>query len=439
MKFNYFYNIGSLPFQNFKNQIFKDKILSFWNGNIFKNFFYTSTHEIQSLVSPSIQQFFFDSFNYSINRIKKINQDLAVNPFSKKFEKTVSQSNFSLNKFLAIGAATFALQIGATAIHNHNFETDFIAQQQISSLKADYTFQSISPSTGFSSFLQQSISNSNPIETLKQDIPKEVIKIPKYMKSMFKTKEEAFLHLLNVAEGKQDKFYRDNKGIAIAYGWNPTRNTKEFNLQIAKKAGLNEEQIDAILKVSDTTKINYVPKDLKKIKFSSEQVQKTALALMPHYEQQFLDAMAYHSILNGRNPDKDIATYHDLPNNQQAVMIHMAYKVGGINLINYKTFYKKFFNYLDKPNKFNLNQVQKNFQYTYTNLEGTRFHDTRVENIHTGFFVDCAINVNPKAKEKISSKINQCRNIANLTNPETIKDIRNNVASIQNKMTKIFS
>lgn len=462
MKFNYFYNTGSLPFKGLQPKMSQDTLLSFWSGDTFKNFLSSSVKNLHSVASYPVDKFFSDSLNYSINRIKEINEDLVVNPVSPAFEKTVSTSKFSLKKFLAIGAATVALQMGATAIHNNNVETDFIQQQHISSLQVDYASQSVIQSkidlstqslngiqsikqqsllpqdNGFAAFLKQSIYNPNPVESLKQDIPKEVVKLPKYMQSMFKTKDEAFLHLLNVAEGKQDKFYRDNKGIAIAYGWNPTRNTKEFNLQIAQEAGLDEAQTAAILKVSNTNKVNYVPKDLKKMRLSGEQVQKTALALMPHYEQGFLDAMAYNSLRNGRNPAKDIAAYHDLPNNQQAVMIHMAYKVGADNLMNYKTFYKKLFSYLDKPTKANLNQVQKNFQYTYANLDGTRLHDTRVEDIHTGFFADCAISSDPKAKEKVSSKINQCRNVANLTNPETVKEIKTNVATIQTKMTKMF-
>lgn len=448
MNLNHFYNTGSQPFRNVEN-INSNTIGSLWNGNHLHNFssstkkYLSST--FNSFINYSLGHFFSDSLNYSLNRIKEIKNDLALNPISPSFEKTVSTSKFSIKKFLTIGAATIALQLSATALHNtDNSETNFIKNNTYSSLQSDNYNSHVNSiptaySLDFSSFVKQSLSNPNPVESLKQDAVNKAVKIPKYMQSMFKTKDEAFLHLLNVAEGKQDKFYRDNKGIAIAYGWNPTRNTKEFNLKIAQEAGFNEEQTAAIIRVSDTNKVNYVPKDLRKIKLSPEQLQKTAIALMPHYEEGFINAMTAHSLRNGRSPEKDIATYHELPNNQQAVMIHMAYKVGGDNLMNYKTFYKKLFSYLDKPNKSNLNQVQKNFQYTYANLDGTRLHDSRVEEIHTGFFSDCAINANPNAKEKVSSKINQCRNVANLTNKDTVNDIRTNVASIQTKMSKMFS
>ena len=120
-------------------------------------------------------------------------------------------------------------------------------------------------------------------------------------------------------------------------------------------------------------------------------------------------------------------------------MIHMAYKVGGANLMDYKTFYKKLFNYIDKPTKANLNQIQNNFQYTFANLDGQRLHDVRVEKIHTSYFSSCAISPDLKAKENVSAKITQCRNIANITNPESVQDMKVNVAGIQSKMSKMFS
>lgn len=470
MKFNYFYNTGSLPFQQINHSIQQDNLDSFWSGDKFKNFLsYTDKmySSVYSVATYPVDKFFYDSLNYSINTVKEINQDLAYNPVSEKFTQNVSNSKFSLRKFVKIGLATLALQMGATAIHNQATH-DYIDQPYTdSSLKVDYTtsahtaenttnnlvnktslslfsqqkissdYQSL-PDNSVTQFLKQSVMNSNPVESIRQDMPQQVFKLPKYMQSMFATKQEATLHVLNVAEGKQNKFYRDNKGIAIAYGWNPTRNTKEFNLSVAKEAGLTPEQTAAILKVSDTNKVNYVPKDLKKIRLTDQQVEKIALALIPRYEQEFLDAMSYHSQRNKRDLQKDIAAYHQLPNNQQAVLIHMAYKVGAENLTQYKTFYKKFFSYLDKPTKANLQQVQKNFTYTYATLEGERLHDTRVEEIHTGFFAQCAISSDPKAKEKISSKITQCRNIANLTNPDTVKDMKTHVATIQTKMTKMF-
>lgn len=472
MRLNNFANLGIQPFKNVEEKFNISKISSLWNGESIKSFFKKSSDKLSSF---SIEKFFSDGLAYSLDRAKEISSDLTVDPTTEKFDTVVKSTKFNLKKFATIGFATIALQMTATALHNTQTPNEFISsnssvmnqynpQSQIdvnsfsnSSLSGIKTINQInqvgnpnnlfilnnqidplSKTSEFAKFFTKSISNPNPIENLRVDAPKAAVKIPKYMQSMFKSKDEAFLHLLNVAEGKQSKFYRDNKGIAIAYGWNPTRNSKEFNLSIAQKAGLDQEQTEAILKVSDTNKVNYVPKNLRKIKLTEEQLDKTAIALMPHYEEDFLNAMTEHSLKHGRDPEKDIAAYKQLPNNQQAVMIHMAYKVGGDNLANYKTFYKKLFKYLDSPNKSNLNQVQKNFTYTYSTLDGQRLHDSRVEDIHTGFFSDCSVQVDPKAKEKVSSKINQCRNVANITDKEKVQEMRTQVATIQNKMFKML-
>lgn len=462
MKFNYFYHAGSQQFKWIDEKNSQKSLASFWTGDKLKNFVSSTTQKINSTLSTTVHavahyplnKFFSDSLNYSLGRMNEIKTDLVVNPVSPAFEKVSTSSKFSFKKFVAIGAATVALQMGATAVHN-NVSTDFINTDQFSSLQASNLshgsmFQSniniknqknnaIASGQSLTDFFQQAITNSNPVESIRQDAPQAAVKLPKYMQSMFKTKEDAFLNLLNVAEGKQDRFYRDNKGIALAYGWNPTRNSKEFNLNIAKQAGLDEAQTAAIARVSNTTKVNFVPKDLKKMRFTSDQVDKIALALMPHYEQGFLDAMTLNAVRAGKNPLQYVVSYNALPNNQQAVMIHMAYKVGGDNLTNYKTFYKKLFSYIDKPTKTTLHQVQENFQYTYATLDGQRLHDTRVESQHSSFFSNCAINPDPKAKEKVSSKINECRNVANITNPELVQDMRTNVAGIQSRMSKMFT
>lgn len=464
MRLNNFANVGIQPLKNIEEKFIVSKISSLWNGDSIKSFLKKSGEKLSSL---SIERFFSDSLAYSLDRAKEISTDLTVDPTTEKFDTVVKSSKFNLSKFATIGFATIALQLSATALHNTQTPTEFVSANPsfaMNEFKSNVDVQSLtnpslpgtntlsqnnlfiqsnqtdplSKTSDFAKFFTKSISNPNPIENLRVDVPKAAVQIPKYMQSMFKSKDEAFLHLLNVAEGKQAKFYRDNKGIAIAYGWNPTRNSKEFNLSIAQQAGLDQEQIDAILKVSNTNKVNFVPKNLRKIKLSEEQLDKTAIALMPRYEQEFLNAMTEHSIRNKRNPEKDIAAYKQLPNNQQAVMIHMAYKVGGDNLSNYKTFYKKLFKYLDSPNKSNLNQVQKNFTYTYATLDGQRLHDTRVEDIHNSFFSDCSIHADPKAKEKVSSKINQCRNVANITDKEKVQEMRTQVATIQNKMFKML-
>lgn len=50
---------------------------------------------------------------------------------------------------------------------------------------------------------------------------------------------DCFIAVLKKAEGVSDKFYPDNKGYAVGYGFNPTQNTPEYN-----KAILEFAQVD---------------------------------------------------------------------------------------------------------------------------------------------------------------------------------------------------
>jgi hypothetical protein len=242
----------------------------------------------------------------------------------------------------------------------------------------------------------------SPIEQI-QSLIQQKFELPHYNSSVYTSQQQAFLDVLNQAEGKQNSFYKDNKGIAIAYGWNPTRNSLQFNTMIAQKADLNSQEIKAIQAISNNHNIHEVPKDLKNIRLSNQQMNNIAIALMPYYEEQFLDAMIYQSILKGRNYQKDLDAYFHLPDQQKAVLTHMAYKVGFLNLLHYQKFYQSFFHYLDNPSQRNLNNVDSNFTYTYQIADGERLHDTRVENLHKIIFSEV------KTKEQVAFNIQKYR------------------------------
>lgn len=352
----------------------------------------------------------FDLVDSISSTIKESNQSL---------DKAIAKSNFNFTKFLSIGIATLVLQFSVANLEMQQSQSDLSSNKTLFSFLNKSLNNNQSPFSN-SGIISKSLHQNNPIaklqEITQQKIQQKIIDSP-YMQSLFNNKEDAFINLLNTAEGKRNNFYRDNKGIAIAYGWNPTRNSIDFNLDIAKKAGLSEEQTAAILKVSDNQKIKFVPKELKSISLSDEQLNQTAIALMPKYEEQFLTALSTHAINNNKDPKSYIDNYNMLPFNQQAVLIHMAYKVGGDNLLKYKSFYKSLFNYLDNPTKNNLAKVEKNFSYTYQK-DGETLHDEMVEKFHSEFFQSCSVSQNSSIKS-IKAKIQECRVVANIKNDNT--------------------
>lgn len=324
--------------------------------------------------------------SYGMETMSELKSDIHLNPFGKETEEQTRK--IDKKKFLAVGVACFMLS--ATTLELNSFYNK--DTQQISNpIKIN---------------LDISNPQSNPTNQLAKSLQ------PKFMTSIFKNKLEAFTKLLGMTEGKANFFYKDNLGVATAYGWNPTKNSKEFNVDVAHKIGMSTAQVKTIEKISDNSKIQSVPAPLKKVVLSEKQVQKSAEVMMGFYENEFLKVMKIKSQENKKDYDKMLKAYHELPNNQQAVMVHMAYKVGTPNLLKYNQFFKQLFNYMEHPTSHNLDKVTANFDYSYKTRKGTRLHDTRVEEAHNEFFNECSIkDGEKKQKEVVKERVNSCRNL----------------------------
>lgn len=319
--------------------------------------------------------------SYGINAITEIKTDIHVNPLSKETEEQVKK--IDKKHFLAVGVACFLLSSVSLNYHKDVNEISF-----------------------FNIHFNLSHPKENPTNQLAQSLQ------PKFMVSIFHSKLEAFTKLLGITEGKANFFYKDNLGVATAYGWNPTKNSKEFNVDLAHKIGMSSSQVKSIEKISDTNKVQSVPSPLKKVVLSDKQVQKSAEFMMTFYENEFLKVMKIKAKQNGKDYSKILKAYHDLPNNQQAVMVHMAYKVGTNNLLKYDQFFKGLFTYMEQPTTINLEKVTDNFEYSYKTRKGERLHDTRVEEAHNEFFNKCGIqDSEKKQKEAVKESINSCRNL----------------------------
>lgn len=231
--------------------------------------------------------------------------------------------------------------------------------------------------------------------------------------SAFRNKKEAFTKLLFVAEGKSKIFYKDNIGVATAYGWNPTTNPKEFNLPIAKAMGFNTKEQKAIADISASPArrpISYVPASLKKIILSDKQLKQSAAIMMVEYEKEFINVLKVKARQKNQDFDKLMDGYELLPNNQQAVLLHMTYKVGAHNLLKYNQFFDHLFKYINHPTQKNMQLVSNNFEYNYKTKDGQKVRDTRVEKKHGIFFSDCTIDKNTKNKSSIQEQIAEEKN-----------------------------
>lgn len=352
--------------------------------------------------------------------VSEIKRD--IHPLSESTQEQLKSLN---NKhFLTIGITCFLLS-GITlqfnsnnnSIVNHNIDNNG------SVLSANNENNEIESHTSksFNFNIDFTKPKSNPTNELVQALK------PKFMTSIFHSKLEAFTKLLGMTEGKANFFYPDNLGIATAYGWNPSKNSKDFNVNIAHKIGMTTSQVKSIEKISANSTVQSVPKSLKKVVLSDKQIQKSAELLMVFYEEEFMKVMKIKAKENNIDYQKALSSYNHLPNNQQAVMVHMAYKVGTSNLLKYDIFFKKLFTYMEHPTNTNLIKVTDNFEYSYKTRAGERLHDKRVEATHNDFFNECSINDSEKKQKQImKARVKSCRELVasrtvNITNKITNK------------------
>lgn len=322
--------------------------------------------------------------NLGLQAFSEIKRDLLLNPLSKNTDEQIKK--IDKKHFLMVGLTCLVLS-GVTLeykINNTNVPNF---------LNIDLHINFKNP-------------NPNPTEQIAQSLQ------PKFMTSIFHSKLEAFTKLLDMTEGKSNFFYKDNLGIATAYGWNPTKNSKSFNVEVAQKIGMTTLQVKAIEKISDNSKIQSVPTSLKKVVLSDKQVKKSAEIMMGVYEKEFLKVMKIKARKNNKDYTKVLKFYHDLPNNQQAVMVHMAYKVGITNLLKYDIFFKNLFTYMEKPTNLNLINLTDNFDYSFKTRKGNRLSDTRVEQAHNKFFNECSLKESDKThKTSVNERVQSCRQL----------------------------
>jgi hypothetical protein len=235
-------------------------------------------------------------------------------------------------------------------------------------------------------------------------------------KSIFHSKSEAFLKLINLTEGKTNKFILDNDGITTAFGWNPPHNSKAFNTEVAKHIGMSNAQIKVIQNISydSKQKVQFVPKQLKHTILSDKQVNKSGVFMMKFYEKEFVKVLEMKAKQNNYSPAKAVEFYYHMPNNQQAVMIHMAYKLGEHGLSKYDHFFTDLTKYMKEPTNEKFKKIGVDFEYSYKSREGNRVHDHKVELTHSVFFNECAKDNNNLSQTNVLASIKSCHTLIDI-------------------------
>ena len=223
-------------------------------------------------------------------------------------------------------------------------------------------------------------------------------------------KNNSFFRLLCLTEGFSNIFYKDNIGVATIFGWNPTRNSEEFNSAILDKVPMDNKVKNYILSLSNKgDHIKYVPSEIANYQFSPTQVLKMTESMKDFYEGVFLkvlDKKMDEKHFSDEQKQKVIYGYKHLPDNQKAVLIHMAYKLGEPNLTKYSAFFNRFVIYAVKPTPVNKSLVANQFSYYYKK-DKKLFHDTQTEEIHNVYFKNGETQELSDKVKSVRTKIDQ--------------------------------
>lgn len=144
----------------------------------------------------------------------------------------------------------------------------------------------------------------------------------------------AFETILLQAEGFEHSFYKDNKGVAIAYGWNIHKSATSFNTQMAKEIGLKEQEVNKILLAAKDPKQDTALARLTGIKISRQSAKKASQFLMSYYTKEFCEV--WQNKQKNLNCEQALKSYSP---HQKAVFAHMAYKLGRTGLSNFTSFF----------------------------------------------------------------------------------------------------
>jgi GH24 family phage-related lysozyme (muramidase) len=354
---------------------------------IYKEVLKVGTKVLEEDLKEKYKEDIIPRLKLSLEKSERFIEDLEKIKYSEVF-KICPENNL---KFLKVGLACLALSLTSVSIHNYKInEINLPLEVKVS-------------------FGLENLENSPIVKTNKK-IQEGFDKVVENVtKSVFKSKKEAFISLLGVTEGKSPIFYKDNLGIATAYGWNPTKNKKEFNVEIAKDIGMTASQVKTIEKISENNRVQSVPSNLKDVVLTDKQVKKSAEVMMVYYEKEFLNVLNRKCKQLNKDCELYEAKYHELPANQQAVMIHMAYKVGTPNLLKYNQFFIGLFKYMDNPSEKNLQIIKDNLEYSFKTRKGEVKHDKPVEVLHKFVYEECGFKPSMNILNK-NSIIENCKN-----------------------------
>ena len=162
-------------------------------------------------------------------------------------------------------------------------------------------------------------------------------------------------------EGFRGNLYNDNVGLAWAFGWNVSMQSRKTNEWLTSEIGITPNDKSLILPLSANTSPGSTPR----VSISPEQGIH-AVSLM---RKTFEGGGGIRAIITP-------AVYDKLKPNEQAALVYHTYKVGPGGAAKYKTMNGMIREYVKNPTPEKAHEIGGQFKYSYM-LRGQKMYDTR--------------------------------------------------------------
>ena len=173
-----------------------------------------------------------------------------------------------------------------------------------------------------------------------------------------------FESIVSEAEGFVPGAYMDNKGVAVAFGWNVSMQSSSFNRRVAKAIGLPKSAQETLARLSGVM----TPESLPNVRITPKQGLQAVRLMRPVYEQAMREL---------------VPSFDRLQPHERAALVYHAYKVGPDGAESYKRLLSALARYDQEQSDENRKAVAKTFTYWFTHTDDQnqvkRVKDRRAE------------------------------------------------------------
>lgn len=216
--------------------------------------------------------------------------------------------------------------------------------------------------------------------------------VSKHISKVQLDKKEYFLALASQAEGFRANIYKDNEGWAIGNGWNLTKQSPEYNKELAKAVFSDKKTIDTLTSMSGKSDKPVTMAQMKAVKIKPQEALQITYLIGEKIKTKYVIPGISQVIQKNQNIEKSVAdkiaskVFYNLKKNEQDTLIYHAYKCGGYSFLTFSNLVTKIIDYSLKRKSVSKESIVAEFNYSFK-LDGKKVIDKQAQEIVSAMFI----------------------------------------------------